>query len=58
MLLSCLECGKQWLPDDSDRWRAYLYRDDEDVDEEPELVVLCSDCSSREYGKARRQPAD
>jgi hypothetical protein len=25
----CAECGERWLPDDEDRWRAYLDTDDE-----------------------------
>jgi hypothetical protein len=25
----CAECGERWLPDDDDRWRAYLDTDSE-----------------------------
>jgi hypothetical protein len=38
----CAECGERWLPDDDDRWRAYLDTDDE-------LVFYCSDCAEREF---------
>jgi hypothetical protein len=35
----CAECGEPWLPDDDDRWRAYLDTDSE----------LVSECAEREF---------
>jgi hypothetical protein len=39
----CVECGDFWLPDDADRWRAYLDTDDE-------VVIFCPECAAREFG--------
>jgi hypothetical protein len=38
----CAECGDFWLPDDVDRWRAYLDTDDE-------VVIFCPECAEREF---------
>jgi hypothetical protein len=40
--LRCVECLDVWLPDDDDRWRAYL--DTDDV-----VVIYCPDCAEREF---------
>jgi predicted RNA-binding Zn-ribbon protein involved in translation (DUF1610 family) len=40
----CAECGDMWLPDDEDRWRAYLDTDDE-------LVFYCPECAEQEFGE-------
>jgi hypothetical protein len=42
----CAECDDRWLPDDDDRWRAFLDTDDE-------LVFYCPECAAREFGAAR-----
>jgi hypothetical protein len=39
----CAECSERWLPDDAERWRAYLDTDDE-------LVFYCPECAEREFG--------
>jgi hypothetical protein len=39
----CAECGEAWLPDDEERWRAYL-----DIDDE--VVFYCFKCAEREFG--------
>jgi uncharacterized Zn-finger protein len=39
----CAECREVWLPDDHERWRAYLDTDDE-------LVFYCPYCAEREFG--------
>ena len=38
-----LECSERWLPDDEDRWRAYL-------DTDSELVFYLRVCAEREFG--------
>jgi hypothetical protein len=45
----CAECEPVWLPDDSERWRAYLGVD-EDLAEPAELFFYCRDCAEREFG--------
>jgi hypothetical protein len=42
---TCLECHRQWLPVDEERWRAYLTDD-----EPPELAFYCPGCAEREFG--------
>jgi hypothetical protein len=37
----CAECLDVWLPDDEERWRAYLDTDDE-------VVFYCPECAERE----------
>jgi hypothetical protein len=44
----CAECEAHWLPADEEHWRAYLGCDD--LDEPPEVVFYCPDCSEREFG--------
>ena len=39
----CVECGESWLPNDDERWRAYL-------DTNSELVFYCAECAEREFG--------
>ena len=43
----CAECGKQWMPADPERWRAYHGGDD--LDEPAELVFYCPECAVREF---------
>jgi hypothetical protein len=43
--LRCVECLDVWLPDDDDRWRAYLDTDDE-------LVFYCPECAECEFDGA------
>jgi hypothetical protein len=38
----CAECYRVWLPDDGDRWQAYVDTDDE-------LVFFCPECTEREF---------
>ena len=41
----CAERGACWLPDDDERWRAYL------TDDEPaEVAFYCPECAEREFG--------
>jgi hypothetical protein len=42
LIPACAECGDLWLPDDVDRWRAFL-----DTDEA--LVFYCARCAEREF---------
>jgi hypothetical protein len=42
----CAECGERRLPDDEERWRAYL-------DTDSEIVFYCSECAEREFGEWR-----
>jgi hypothetical protein len=41
LIPQCAECRTLWLPDDPERWHAYLDTDDE-------LVFRCAHCSERE----------
>ena len=43
----CAECGAVWLPEDEERWKAYLTDD-----EPPQLAFYCSECAEREFGAA------
>jgi hypothetical protein len=43
LIPQCAESGERRLPDDDDRWRAYLDTDDE-------LVFYCPECAEREFG--------
>jgi hypothetical protein len=45
LILRCAECLEVWLPDDDDRWRAYLDTDDE-------LVFYCPECAECEFDGA------
>jgi hypothetical protein len=45
----CAECGGKWLPDDEERWQAYLGVE-EHIDEPAELVFYCPECAEREFG--------
>ncbi len=47
----CSECEAVWLPDDTDRWCAYLGCD-EHVDERGEVFFYCPTCAEREFGDA------
>jgi hypothetical protein len=38
----CAKCVDLWLPDDQERWRAYLNTDDE-------IVILPLECGEREF---------
>jgi predicted RNA-binding Zn-ribbon protein involved in translation (DUF1610 family) len=41
----CPECGDLWLPDDRERWRAYL------TDDQPsEVAFYCPECAERDFG--------
>lgn len=51
LIQKCEECEARWLPDDPERWRAYLCCD-EHVDEPAEVVVLCPTCAEHEFGEA------
>jgi hypothetical protein len=42
LIPQCAECGDIWLPDDGERWRAFLDTDDE-------LVFYCPECAEREF---------
>jgi hypothetical protein len=42
LIPECAECYRVWLPDDGDRWRAYLDTDDE-------LVFYCPGCAERKF---------
>ena len=42
LIPQCAECRQVWLPQDEDRWRAYL-------DTEDELVFYCPACAEREF---------
>ncbi len=44
----CAECHEVRLPDDEERWRAYLDTDDE-------LVFYCPECAGREFGEREQQ---
>jgi hypothetical protein len=46
ILPECTECAAVWLPDDDDRWVAYLTDDDP-----PEIGLFCPDCAEREFGE-------
>ena len=43
----CVECGRSWLPDEQERWRAYLGGDD--LNEPAEVALFCPDCADREF---------
>jgi hypothetical protein len=45
LIPQCAECGKVWLPAESERWEAYLTDD-----EPPELAFYCPECAAREFG--------
>jgi hypothetical protein len=38
----CAECHAVWLPDDEERWRAYL-------DCDLEIQFFCKECAEREF---------
>jgi hypothetical protein len=44
----CAECDTIWLPNDPERWRAYVGGDE--LDEPPELVFYCPECAEQEFG--------
>jgi hypothetical protein len=44
LTVDCAECGKVWLPADSERRKAFLT-----CDEPPELAFFCPDCAGREF---------
>jgi hypothetical protein len=46
LIPQCAECGEFWLPDDQERWSAYL-------DTDNEVVFYCPDCAGREFGDRR-----
>ena len=46
LIPKCAECGRPWLPADSERWSA-LRADEEG--EEPELCFFCPRCAEREF---------
>jgi hypothetical protein len=48
-IITCGECHRRWLPDDDERWRAYLGVE-EDIEEPAELVFYCPECAKREFG--------
>jgi hypothetical protein len=50
-ITTCAECHWQWLPDDEERWRAYLGIE-ERIDEPAELVFYCPDCAERGFRKS------
>jgi hypothetical protein len=50
LIIACVECDALWLPDDEERWRAYLGSDN--LDELPEVVFYCPACVEREFGDA------
>jgi RNase P subunit RPR2 len=41
----CAECEDIWMPEDEQRWRAYLDLDDG-------LVFFCPECAQLEFGEA------
>jgi hypothetical protein len=40
LIPQCAECRRIWLPEDEDRWQAYLTDD-----EPPEVVFYCPSCA-------------
>ena len=46
--ITCGECGRPDDGGDARGWRAYLGCD-EDLDETPEVVLFCPECSAREF---------
>jgi hypothetical protein len=44
LIPQCAECTALWLPNDPDRWEAYLTDD-----EPPELAFFCPACAEREF---------
>jgi hypothetical protein len=45
LIPECAECEARWLPDNAQRWSAYLTDD-----EPPDVVFYCPTCSEREFG--------
>jgi hypothetical protein len=44
LIVHCAECVAVWLPEDEDRWAAYL------TDDQPaEIVFYCPACAEREF---------
>ena len=48
LIPQCEECGRVWLPDERERWRALWT--DHGPDEK--LVFYCTACAKREFGEA------
>ena len=54
--LRCEECGQTCDDDTADGWEAHLAREDDG--HQPETVVFCPSCSTREFGIKVASPED
>ncbi len=47
--LVCVECLAA-ADVEAHAWRAYICRDPDETDDEPQVVFYCPDCAGREFG--------